>query len=500
MADSTPYSTVSSMMKNKPGWLNEYDAQRLGAYKTYDDMYHSNPGTYELMVRGTSDGMEIYVPTAKNVINTLARYIGRGFGYAVDQEVGTPAVQTLAVETIGSFFKRERILSKFAMGKKELLKFGDLIWYLQADMAKPAGSRISIKTIDPGLLFEITNKDDPDRIVGWDMVEQITVGDAVMIQRQRWLKNTSELHPNFGNPEAPVWMETVQMELEGWETDAPKGLKVIKPAEFFPVGLTQLPIYHMKNNEETGNPFGSSELRSLERVIAAINQAVTDQDLALALAGLGVYKSSEGGPVDGDGNETDWIIGPGEVVEDPDFERVNGINSITPSLEHIKYLEATVDKVSGITDVTRGEVSSDVAASGVALAIRMAPTIDAADEKDLHIKDVFDQLLFDLKSWFKVFEGIDFLEAEVTTAFGDKLPGNRQSEIQELILLKEAGLISDEYVISVLADKFGMQFPANMLADIASKAAAAAAAADPYAQRAGDAGDEPAEDAADLEG
>lgn len=486
MADSTPYSTVTSLMKNKPGWLNDYDAQRLGAYKTYDDMYHSNPGTYELMIRG-SDDLPIYVPTAKNVINTLARYVGRGFGYAVGQDVSTPAIQQLAIETVGAFFKRERILTKFAMGKKELLRFGDHFWYLQADLAKPEGKRISLGTVDPGLMFEITNPMDPDRVVGWDMVEQIQVGDATMIQRQRWLKNTSELHPNFGSPDAPVWYEKVQMELEGWETDKPKGLKVITPGTLFPAGITTLPFYHTRNNEETGNPWGSSELRGLERVIAAINQAVTDQDLALALAGLGVYATNSGGPVDADGQDTSWIIGPGEVVEDENFKRINGVGSITPSLEHIKYLEASVDKVAGITDVTRGEVSSDVAASGVALAIRMAPTVDAAEEKDLAIKDVFDQLLYDLKTWFKVFEGIDFLEADVTTAFGDKLPGNRQAEIQELIMLLEAGVVSVEFVVETLQDKFGMQFPADMIQQIADRAAKAAAAADPYAVRAGDA-------------
>lgn len=498
MANSTPYSTVTSLMKDKPGWLNDYDAQRLGAYKTYDDMYHSNPGTYELMIRG-SDDLPIYVPTAKNVVNTLARYVGRGFGFAVDQEVGTPAVQELAITSIGSFFKRERILSKFAMGKKEWLKFGDQFWYLQADMAKPQGSRLSLKTVDPGLMFEITPKDDPDRIVGWDMVEQIAVGDDTLIQRQRWLKNTSPDHPNFGSPDAPVWYQKVTMELEGWETDKPKGLKV--EAEFLlPAGITQLPIYHVKNNAETGNPYGSSELRSLERVIAAINQAVTDEDLALALAGLGVYTTSPGGPVDRAGNETDWIIGPGEVVEDDTFKRVNGVATVSPSQDHIKYLEAKVDQVAGITDVTRGEVSADVAASGVALAIRMAPTVDAAEEKDLAQKDMWDQLLFDLKTWFLVFEQTNFLEAEITVAFGDKLPGNRQAEIQELIMLMEAKVVSVEYVQGVLADKYGMQFPANMMKQIADAAAAATAAADPYGSRLGDtAGDPNAGDPAALE-
>lgn len=482
MADSTPYSTVASLVRTKPGWLNVHDAERLAAYKVYDDMFHSNPGTYELMVRG-SDDLPIYMPTAKNLINTLARYVGRGFGYAVDQTLGTPALQATAIDTYGKFFERERILSLFSSGKKDLLKFGDIFWYLQADTAKPQGQRLSIKLVDPGLMFERSLPDDPDRIVGWDMVEQITVGDAQMIQRQRWLKNTSPDHPAFGNFDAPVWYQKVQMEVDGWESDSPKGLKVIDEM-IFPAGIITLPIYHMKNNEATGHPYGSSELRSLERVIAAINQAVTDQDIALALAGLGIYTSSQGGPRNSDGSETDWILGPGEVVEDESFKRVNGVGSITPSLDHIKYLEASADKAVGITDVTRGQVSADVAASGVALAIRMAPTIDAADEKDLHIKDIFDQLLFDLKSWFKVFEQTDLGDCKVTTAFGDKLPGNRQSEIDELIKLHQEGIISTEFFQQTLQDKYGFQFPADMNNQISNAKSAATAAADPYAARA----------------
>ena len=483
MADSTPYSTVNALVKAKPGWINPVDAERLAAYKTYDDMYHSNPGTYELMIRG-SDELPIYMPTAKNLINTLARYVGRGFGYSVSQDAGSETVQKTAIATYGTFFKREKVLSKFQSCKKSLLKFGDAFWYIQGDSTKPEGKRISIKTIDPGLMFVRTHPDDPDRVIGWDMVEQFTLGDKAMIQRQRWLKNTAPDHPATGQFDAPVWYQKVQMELEGWEDERPKGLTVVEEL-LLPAGITELPIYHLRNNAEDSNTYGSSELRSLERIIAAINQAVTDQDIALALAGLGIYKSSEGGPVDDEGNPIDWIIGPGEVIEDPDFDRVSGINSISPSLEHIKYLEAAADKAVGITDVTRGEVSSDVAASGVALAIRMAPTVDAADEKDLQIKDVFDQLLFDLKAWFKEFEGIDLTEAEITSAFGDKLPGNRQSEIDELLKLHEAGIISTEFLQSELSERFGFQFPANMMQQIADKKAADAAAADPYAQRAG---------------
>ena len=73
-----------------PTWLNSYDAERLAAYKIYDDMYHNNPGAFQLMLRGTED-MPIYMPTAKSLINTLARYVGRSFDFAVTPKVGSPA-------------------------------------------------------------------------------------------------------------------------------------------------------------------------------------------------------------------------------------------------------------------------------------------------------------------------------------------------------------------------------------------------------------------------
>lgn len=482
MADTTPYSTATALITSMPTWVNTYDAQRLAAYKLYDDMYHNNPGAFQLMLRG-SDDLPVYMPTAKSMINTLARYVGRGFDFAVNPDVGTPNAVTQATQTLTEWFKREAVKSKFQMLKKEYMRFGDGFWYLHADPLKPEGRRISIKTIDPGLMFPITDDLDVDKVVGWDMVEQIQVGDETKMQISRWLKNTAgnekAKHPFFGNPEAPVYFQKLQMDVEGWETE-PKNVVVLEDS-YLADGIIHPPIYHWKNNEETGNPFGSSELRSLERVIAGINQAVSDEDLALALAGLGVYSTNAGGPVGDDGQPTSWFIGPGEVIEDENFKRINGVQSITPSQDHIKYLESSIDSAVGITDVTRGQVSADVAESGVALSIRMAPTVDAADEKDLHIKSVFDQLLHDLKSWFKAYEGIDFTEAEVTTVFGSKLPTNRAADMKELSELLAAGVISAEFYRTELQTKFGYTFPPNMAQQIANEKAAANP--DPYAER-----------------
>lgn len=487
MADSTPYSTVIPFVgANLPSWINSFDAERLGSYKVYDDLYHVNPDSFSVMLRGVEE--PILVPTAKGIINTLARFVGKGFNIVVDPTVGDANQQKEAQIFIDDLVRREALKTKFKTAVRESLKFGDAFWYLQADSNKPEGSRISITTLDPGLVQMLEHPTDPDRIVGAQIVEQITVNDKVVIQRQRWLKGTSPAHPDYNedtpNYDALVFYDKVQLETEDWETDKAKIVSTVVTDVYLPVST--LPIYHWKNNSDSNQPYGSSELRSLERLFAGINQAASDEDTALAMAGLGMYRSNSGGPVDENGDETDWLIGPGRVIEDESFERVSGVSSVDPSLEHIRYLEQAADGVVGITDVTRGSITAQIAESGIALSIKMSPTIDAAEEKDLHLKDVFDQLLHDLTFWIKAVEGIDMTELVLNTTFSDKLPRNRDAEIKEMMELLAAGVLSVEFVVGELKNRFGYNLPDDILAQIANEKAAATAAVDPYADRMAD--------------
>lgn len=487
MANSNQYSTVLPFTADIPSWINQADGERLGAYKTYDDMFHLNPGSFDVMLRGVET--PILVPSAKQIVNTLTRFVGRGFGFSVAPDVGEETAQIEAIKIFGDFFKRESVLSKFKIAVRDSLKFGDAFWYIYADSNKPEGSRVSITTIDPGLIQKLTHPQDPDKLVGYQMVEQIQNGDEVLIQRQRWLRSTSPLYPGYTddlsvNYDAPVYYDKMTLQMEDWETDKVKVAQVITSDVFLPVST--LPIYHWKNGAESSNLYGSSELRSLESIFAAINQAVSDEDMALALAGLGVYKSSSGGPVDENGDSVDWIIGPGRVIEDESFERVNGVNTVAPSQEHIAYLEQKADSTAGITEVTKGGITAEIAESGIALAIKMSPTIDASDEKDLHIKDVFDQLLYDLKSWFAALEGWNLETVEVTTSFGEKLPRNRTADIKELLDLLAAGLLSKQYAVKQLSERFGYVIPAGMMDEIDAEAQKSLQQMDPYGSRLND--------------
>ena len=62
---------------------------------------------------------------------------------------------------------------------------------------------------------------------------------------------------------------------------------VLLPPTELPAAITAFPVYHVRNRTEPLNPWGSSELRGLERILAGLTQAVSDEDMALALEGLG---------------------------------------------------------------------------------------------------------------------------------------------------------------------------------------------------------------------
>lgn len=478
-----------------PTWINKEDGARIAAYNLYDAMYKNAPETFQLMLRGGGD-IPVYMPSSKKIINTLARYIGKDFGFNVvplsdaaapeGTETADENPQTLeAVKWYGDFFKREELLSKFSAGKKEFLRHGDWFWYIYADPNKPEGSRVSIRTLDPGMVLPLWDKDDPDKVVGYDLVERLTKDDEALIKRQRYLKASHPEHANH-NPDAPPLDAPIQLEIllikeEGWEDPEEMEIfEVIRAAEVIP-GITHLPIYHVKNNAESNQPFGASELSGLERAIIAINQAVNDEDIALAMAGLGMYASDGGAPTDDEGNEVDWDLGPGKVVEDASFKRINGVTTVEPTLKHMEFISQQLNEALGITPTVLGEVDTTAAESGIALHLRMSPTIDAAEEKNVDIKAKFDQILHDLKQWFAVYEAQNFDTVEILTVFGSIIPVNREKQLLELQTLMELGLISKAYFRVKLVEDFGYDLPDDIEKQIEDEKAAA----DPFGDRLG---------------
>lgn len=493
MVDLTPYSSIRPFMGPLDSWLSPNDAVRIQAYSLYEAMYRNVPDSFKIIQRGT-DANPIYVPSAKTIVEAKNRFLAKKWTYTLDPRLGTPDERATLDAMLASLFRREMVWSKFATQKRYGLIRGDAVWHIVADPAKPAGKRISIYEVDPASYFPIEDPWNPDKLLGVHLVDPVEVepgSGKMVIKRQTYRKESDG---------------TITYELSWWETgawdDRDGSGQTLKKAQQIPQGdwnkprlitlpseVTSLPVYHIKNGRAPNDSFGVSEIAGLERLIGAVNQAISDEELTLALDGLGLYATTSGPPVDDDDNETNWKIGPGWVVEidkDSKFERVNGVTSVSPVMEHLGYIEAKMREASGVPDIAIGNVDVQTAESGIALAFKMAPILSSNEEKEQEILSIMDHMLYDLSTmWLPAYEQMSVPASQAVSIVDDPLPQDRKAVLAEIIQLVTANLISIAYAQQLVSEKLGYEFPEEMLADIVNEAKALAEArnADPFISR-----------------
>lgn len=478
-----PYSGVSAMSASVPDWMGAEDARRINAYQVYEQIYWSVPDTFKLVQRGT-DAQPIYVPNARVIVDTTNRYVGNGFSFIMDPDVSTPDDQGAFKSALLALFQRERFYSKFNMNKRMGLIRGDWCFHVTANPAKAAGARIRLDTLDPGAYFPVSHPDDPDHIIAVHIVEQIIDGDDTFIKRQTYQRGADPVN-NDGSDTTIYNSISLYANEEGWESLEARPEQVLKPIEALPPQITAIPVYHFKNIESPGDAFGSSELRGLERIMAAVNQGISDEELALALEGLGMYATDAGPPTDDDGNPTNWRLGPGRVVEikaGSTFNRVDGIGSVTPYMDHLGFLTNALKEASATPDVAIGKVDVAVAESGVSLALQMGPLLSKSEEREVGIGETSGQMLFDLRSFFAAYEGLNS-SAYAVPVFGAKLPIDRSARIKEILEITAAGVSSTEWAREELG-KYDYVFPENEGDKINEESKARTSATDAWLSRA----------------
>jgi hypothetical protein len=482
----TPYSTLRTMFPSAmPTWIpNVLDQQRILSYQLYEQIYWNVPDTFKLVARGTED-KPVYLPSGKTLIETVNRFTATDMKVLVQAQTGATVDDTtrLMYQLVwNNLFKREKFWSKFAGNKRYGLIRGDWCWYLTANPAKPQGSRLTIRPLDPASYFPIWDLNDVDRIIGCHIVDtQVNDKGDTEIHKTTYRKGLT-----VENPGQFITVEEGIYELDDWEGPKSKPKQILKPLQTIN-GITNLPVYHVPNFDEPANPFGSSEMRGIERIIAAMNQAISDEELALALEGLGQYWTDAPPPTDDDGNVVDWILGPGRVVEIPSghtFGRVSGVSSVSSSQDHIGFLTKTMRESASTPDIAIGSVDVSTAESGIALAIKMAPMLAHTAEKDVSIVGTHDQMFFDLANeWLPTFEQTALpAGVEVVSQVGDKIPVDRAARIAELNDMLDRAVISRKYYREEMM-KLGYVFSSTIDDEIAEDDARNVAAIDPFGTR-----------------
>lgn len=454
----TPYSTGAEFFGTKPTWIpDELDIMRIQSYQAYEEMYWNSPDTFKVSLRGTND-LPMYVPSARTIIDATNRYYGADFRPLV---VGTGADAVAAQLALSDLMKRERFRSKFNGLKRYTLIQGDSIWHLTADESKPVGSRLRLTALDPAMYFPISDDEDVDRVVGCHLVEYITTSDGPRIRRLTYRK---------GEPRAdgktPITVEEGIFKVDKWggPDDVPETL--IRPEAELPPFITSLPVYHTRNTDTPGDPFGSSEIRGLERLMGGINQTMSDEDLALALMGIGIYATDASQPVDPrTKQQVPWQLGPGSVVhhDGTSFNRVQGVSDLSGSYgAHYDRLWEAIRQASSTPDIAIGSVDVSVASSGIALALQLGPMLAKAAEKNDLLLDSHNQLFYDiLTMWMPAYEQTTFDGISVDCQVGTAVPIDRQARFAELNDMLDRGVIDTVYYRTEAA-KLGYSFPEDI--------------------------------------
>jgi hypothetical protein len=488
MPSASPYATALAMGRAKPTYIkNVDDLARVTAYWTYDDIYSNVAEVFLLTLRDdTGDEMSRrLVPSARTIVEATNRYLARepmwvASAVAPSAQPDAPAVAgeivTQARLMIEALFKREEFISKFMSMKRWMLVRGDGLFHITVDENKEPGTRLRITELDPSTYFPIYDPVDSERVIGCHLVN-VVLDDAEqeIVQRLTYMKT----------PTGAISIALGYFTTDGWDDRTPLSaadLKVVPVPEAvaadqaserlmtgfeLPALIKAIPVYHFKNIRRGSHPFGISEIQGLETLINGVNQTATDEDIAIALQGLGFYWTDSGKPRDEHGNEVDWVVAPATMAEvEPGRKigRVEGATNIESSQRHIDMMKREMQETSATPQIAVGRVDVSVASSGVALAIEMQPILAKNAEKELELAGQLNHLLFDLlNAWLPTYEGFNGQGVEIEVEFSDPLPMDRAAVLKEILDMLTAKVISIEFAQQVIHERLGYNFPVDML-------------------------------------
>ena len=475
-----------------PNAFSEFDKARLRSYKMYEDLYFTNTEDYKVILRGQdSEGNDqnrpVYVPNAQKVVEGKLGYLCKGFKV-------TPSTANSAIdEYLAKLLKRENWDLKLRSQCRWKLVRGDAHWYITADEEKEEGKRISIHELDPSTFYPI--EDDEDRLIGCYIVDEVPLpggkkGEVCARVQKYWrpLDGDENVIPDGDIKYKSELYETGKWDDRNLEPSEIKILSTIEPEKDL-TGIKALPVYMDRNNPPQNGVFGRSELAGLEALMIDINQMMTDEELTLIMHGLGVFATSSGPPRDSAGNIVPWQISPLSVVEhgaNDKFYRVEGVGSVQPMQDHMKYADTQIQQTVGLSDMALGVVDSATAESGIALQLKLGPTIVSNIEKQEVTKSILVQMFYDLiKFWMPAFEstpdpGEDY-EVEIT--FEDPMPVNKEKMFAQLLQLWEAGLISAKKISEELTKVMGFELTEADFKQATEDKKAVADASDPFARQ-----------------
>lgn len=499
---ASPYATATALNRPVPPHVTDLEDQaRIRAYGTYEDIWNNVPEAFAALLRAGDDPLaRRYIPAVREIIEAVNRYLAQDMETVWTPIPGNTVTDDQMAEWRGrleSFWAREEVPIKFMSSKRWMLIKGDSLLHITADPSKPGGARVRLTEVEPEQYFPIYDPADGERVLGCYLVSVVEDDEGEeIVQRIEYHRVLSEDDAGkFGAPVGTIFYRLGFFETDGWDARDPEVDEApVNPPSWAvpPEGapdpfagfaldprITALPVYHSRNRRRGGKPgrFGVSEIQGLESVFAGLIQNASDEDLTVAMDGIGVYYTTSGKARDAAGNEIAFVVGPGSIAElEPGsvFGRVSGVSSVQPYQDHLKMLKDAARGSNAAPAIASGNVDSSVTLSGVAMRIEFMPVLAANAEREEEMGSRWSQLLYALLNmWFPVYEGWQPLPLQPSVVFGDPLPQDRSAILEEVTAMLTAGVISKEWAAGYLAEKLGFKFPEGMVEQAAAEQQAA---------------------------
>jgi hypothetical protein len=499
MVAVNPYATALALNRPAPTHVRPgvYDADRVRSYYTYEDVWNNVPDAYAALLREGDDPLaRRYIPAVRSIVEATNRYLGHDLAVTWEPILGAE-VDEQAMLDWGAYYTaltaREELGIKFLSMKRWWLIKGDSLLAIGADPLKEQGSRLRLTEIEPEQYFPIIDPADASRVSGCYLASIVKdeAGEDI-VQRIEYHKLDAVTGPALGGVPGQIFHRVGFFELTGWDDrpgDDPQDIAEVDPPPWasdeswaellagvvLPPLITAIPVYHFRNNRRGGaaGSYGTSEIQGLESIFAGIIQNTTDEDLAVALQGLGVYWTDSGRPRDSNGRDLPWEIGPASMIElekDGKLGRVDGVGSVQPIQDHMNFMTNSARESSGVPDIAVGRIDAQAAQSGVALRIEFMPILAKNQEKEEELISKLTHMLHDLLTmWVPAYEQITPPLLQPVVTFGDPIPTDRAATLAEILQMVAAKVVSIEWAQTELANKLGYVFPTNMLAAIVAE-------------------------------
>jgi hypothetical protein len=494
----SPYRTALALRRPRPTHVRDGvdDSDRVTAYSTYEEIWNNVPEAFAQLLRSGDDPKSRrYIPAVRGLVEAVNRYLAQEPEFTWTPLPGVTVTDDQMAEFLArmnGLMAREELDIKLLGLKRWWLIKGDALLVLSADPAKEEGTRIRLTEVPADQYFPIYDTADGERVVGCYLASVVLDDDdAEIVQRIEYHKVLNEdMAAEFGVPLGSVFYRIGYYAPDGWDDREPdpQDLKPVEAPEWaqpdpdaeqspldgfaLPTEITSIPVYHFRNNRRGGiaGRFGSSEIQGMESLLAGMIQNSTDEDMTIALMGIGVYWTTSGKARNSAGVEVEWELAPGTMLElekDGKLGRVEGVGSVQPIQDHMAHLKAEARDAAAIPAIAAGQRDPNADQSGVALRIEFMPVLSKNMEKEAELSSKLTHMLFDLiYMWFPAYEGWTAPQVQPGVVFGDPLPVDRAAVLKEILDMVAARVVSIEWAQSELQSRLGYKFPASMLATI----------------------------------